>query len=102
MNTYNIRFHGEIRKILCGYPLLSVAMEIYSSIVCSDIYLFIYLFIHLFVLEKSYENLYHCKSLISGQILQTTNYLLFPYNPRILPLPNQALDIHVVLRLIQF
>ena len=27
MSTHNICFHGEIRKILCGYPLLSVAME---------------------------------------------------------------------------
>ena len=26
MSTNNICFHGEIRKILCGYPLLSVAM----------------------------------------------------------------------------
>ena len=26
MSTYNICFHGEIRKIFCGYPLLSVAM----------------------------------------------------------------------------
>ena len=25
MRTYNIYFRGEIRKILCGYPLLSVA-----------------------------------------------------------------------------
>ena len=26
MSTNNICFHREIRKILCGYPLLSVAM----------------------------------------------------------------------------
>ena len=26
MSTYNIWFHGEVRKILCGYPLLSGAM----------------------------------------------------------------------------
>ena len=26
MSTHNICFHGEIRKILCGYSLLSVAM----------------------------------------------------------------------------
>ena len=26
MSTHNICFCGEIRKILCGYPLLSVAM----------------------------------------------------------------------------
>ena len=26
MSTHNICFHGEIRKILCGYPLLTVAM----------------------------------------------------------------------------
>ena len=28
MSTHNIRFHEEIRKILCGYPLLSVAMTL--------------------------------------------------------------------------
>ena len=27
--THNICFRGEIRKILCGYPLLSVAMDLY-------------------------------------------------------------------------
>ena len=26
MSTHNICYRGEIRKILCGYPLLSVAM----------------------------------------------------------------------------
>ena len=26
MSTHNVCFHGEIRKILCEYPLLSVAM----------------------------------------------------------------------------
>ena len=26
MSTNNICFRGEIRKIICGYPLLSVAM----------------------------------------------------------------------------
>ena len=26
MSTHNICFSGKIRKILCGYPLLSVAM----------------------------------------------------------------------------
>ena len=26
MSTHNVCFRGEIRKILCGYPLLSVAM----------------------------------------------------------------------------
>ena len=26
MSTHNICFHREIRKILCGYPLLSLAM----------------------------------------------------------------------------
>ena len=28
MSTHNICFRQEIRKILCGYPLLSVAMHI--------------------------------------------------------------------------
>ena len=28
MSTHNVCFHGEIRKILCGYPLLSVAMNL--------------------------------------------------------------------------
>ena len=34
MSTHNICFRGEIRKILCGYPLLSVAMytQIYSTV----------------------------------------------------------------------
>ena len=27
MSTHNICFHGEIRKVLCGYPLLSGAMH---------------------------------------------------------------------------
>ena len=31
MSTHNICFHREIRKILCGYPLLSVAMMFYSA-----------------------------------------------------------------------
>ena len=31
MSTHNICFCGEIRKILCGYPLLSVAMETLKS-----------------------------------------------------------------------
>ena len=29
MSTHNICFCGEIKKILCGYPLLSVAMAKY-------------------------------------------------------------------------
>ena len=28
MSTHNICFRGEIRKILCGYPLLSVAVAL--------------------------------------------------------------------------
>ena len=28
MSTHNICFRGEIRKTLCGYPLLSVAMKL--------------------------------------------------------------------------
>ena len=31
MSTHNMCFLGEIRKILCGYPLLSVAMNYYSD-----------------------------------------------------------------------
>ena len=27
MSTHNICFRGEIRKILCGYPILSVALH---------------------------------------------------------------------------
>ena len=30
MSTHNICFHGETRKISCGYPLLSVAMPLDS------------------------------------------------------------------------
>ena len=32
MSIHNICFHGEIRKILCGYSLLSVAMITASSL----------------------------------------------------------------------
>ena len=35
MSTHNICFHGEIRKILCGYPLLSVAMNVWLSMMIS-------------------------------------------------------------------
>ena len=35
MSTHNIWFRQEIRKILCGYPLLSVAM---SSAVWNIVY----------------------------------------------------------------
>ena len=31
MSTYTICFRGEIRKILCVYPLLSVAMRYHKS-----------------------------------------------------------------------
>ena len=31
---HNICFRGEIRKILCGYPLLSVAMEVGGFVGC--------------------------------------------------------------------
>ena len=33
MSTHNICFRGEIRKILCGYPLLSVAMLIHVCLI---------------------------------------------------------------------
>ena len=33
MSTYNICFHREIRKILCGYPLLSVAMKTLDQVI---------------------------------------------------------------------
>ena len=32
MSTNNICFHAEIIKILCGYPLLSVAMPLIYSV----------------------------------------------------------------------
>ena len=38
MSTHNICFREEIRKILCGYPLLSIAMDIsinFSQKTCS-------------------------------------------------------------------
>ena len=38
MSTHNICFHREIRKILCGYPLLSVAMHTYYKIWTSPFY----------------------------------------------------------------
>ena len=39
MSTHNICFRGEIRKILCGYPLLSVAMykAVFSIIIITII-----------------------------------------------------------------
>ena len=30
MSTHDVCFPGEIRKILCGYPLLSVAMPVFK------------------------------------------------------------------------
>ena len=33
MSTHNICFHGEIRKI-CGYPHLSVAMDVQADLGC--------------------------------------------------------------------
>ena len=35
MSTHNICFRQEIRKIICGYPLLSVAMLSNTSVRCS-------------------------------------------------------------------
>ena len=32
MSTHNICFHREIRKILCEYPLLSVAMCVFIAL----------------------------------------------------------------------
>ena len=34
MSTHNICFRQEIRKILCGYPFLSVAMKNDINMVC--------------------------------------------------------------------
>ena len=31
MSTHNICFCGEIRKILCGYPHLYVAMQLHKN-----------------------------------------------------------------------
>ena len=43
MSTHNICFHGEIRKILCGYPLLSAAVDlVISYTVCSGIFVKIF------------------------------------------------------------
>ena len=43
MSTHNICFCGEIRKISCGYPLLSVAMYI-------SIFFFFFFFLPNFLL----------------------------------------------------
>ena len=32
MSTHNICFYGEIRKLLCGYPLLCGAMQLIISL----------------------------------------------------------------------
>ena len=37
MSTHNICFHQEIRKISCGYPLLSVAMDLINDLVLSSV-----------------------------------------------------------------
>ena len=37
MSTHNICFRREIRKIICGYPLLSVAMESGAKLIMSEI-----------------------------------------------------------------
>ena len=47
MSTHNICFRQEIRKLLCGYPLLSVAM--YGSIRISETPVFFYCFFFCFV-----------------------------------------------------
>ena len=39
MSTHNICFRWEIRKLSCGYPLLSVAM-IYNNICCAAMFWF--------------------------------------------------------------
>ena len=36
MSTHNICFDGEIRKILCGYPLLYVAMTYLRTCAASE------------------------------------------------------------------
>ena len=41
MSTHNIYFRREVRKILCGYPLLSVAMESVVSYVTFVLSLFV-------------------------------------------------------------
>ena len=51
MSTHNICFLGEIRKILCGYPLLSVAMDCLFA--QSDIGVFC------FYLRLMWPNYYH-------------------------------------------
>ena len=49
MSTYNICFRREIRKIICGYPLLSVAM--YIVIIMSHIlHSVVYLCVHCYYL----------------------------------------------------
>ena len=37
MSTHNICIRREIRKILCGYPLLPVAMAYLSKPICTGI-----------------------------------------------------------------
>ena len=36
MSTHNICFRREIRKVLCGYPLLSVAMSVDPNQLASE------------------------------------------------------------------
>ena len=37
MSTHNICFRREIRKLLCGYPLLPVAMKIFFIKIIKDL-----------------------------------------------------------------
>ena len=59
MSTNNIYFCGEIRKILCGYPLLSVAMEKFLNIK------------HKEVAQTRFQNLNLHKKLIKLQVLNS-------------------------------
>ena len=47
MSTHNICFRGEVRKILYGYPLLSVAMIAAKAVLTST---------HIYVLSRNMKN----------------------------------------------
>ena len=76
MSTHNICFLREIRKILCGYPLLSVAM--YKTLFSFQWPMFLYRSINI-MLILLYKNIGHCMSLaLWGGTLPELSCRMFP------------------------
>ena len=69
MSTHNICFPGEIRKILCGYPLLSVAMTcvIYNA----------FFFFFFFFFFSAWSTISRCNVLPSSKNTDGKIYFFF-------------------------